>query len=513
MSNAWDIDLTGPQTEFFASKAQYPCFVGGWGSGKTCVLALKAMDFSIRYPGNQGVIFRRNFTDLKDSTMADFERYTGLKVAVQAKSVVLPNGSKILFHHLDELAGIAQNINLGWFGIEQAEEFDNEQVFSVLRGRLRRIVTPLVPVQEKLCRTVSPVTGKPILDEVLSDWVVLSDPNDPATDLAGDPIRNPAITTEVVYYTKCDIAELGLLSIGESVRQGYLIANTNGHNWMWRLWKQGTLQDGHLTEGTAFDNPHLPGKFLEDLERMKDESPTHYRRYVLNSWEDTDTADRIISYQDILDAIGRDLREYGDSVNVLACDPAEFGDDKTVIYRLKGLTVTDKVTMEKKDPMQVAGRLVAMHREEPVDTIIVDDIGVGAGVRAALDETLDPNHEQNLVMGFKTSWAAMDKGKYIRMRDQVWGHAGQLFRDGYVSLLRDDDDLVEDLAAHTYSLNSKGQMLVARKKDIKKVLSRSPDSGDALVMGLWAAEKGTSRIETLVGADREDDYDAMRFGL
>ncbi|MCP4537796.1 MAG: hypothetical protein GY832_11685 [Chloroflexi bacterium] len=436
MNNSWDINLVGVQSEFFQSTSRYPAFVGGWGSGKTMMGILKAMDLSYRYPNNKGVIFRKNYTDLRDSTMSDFTLYTGKKVP-SSKTVRLENGSEILFHHLDELAGVAQNINLGWFMIEQAEEFDSEVVFNTLRGRLRRV--------------------------------------------------------------------------GSEVKQGYIIANTNGHNWIWRLWKQDLLEDAELFEMTPFDNPHLPDDFVADLRRMEIESPSHFRRFCMNSWEDTDTADKVIPYQSLLDSVGRDLREYGSSLKVISCDPAEYGDDKTVIYVLDGLEVIDCLVTSKKSLMETAGRIVSLHRQYNSDAIIIDDIGVGAGVRASVRETLDPNQDKGLVIGFNSGRAAGDKAHYVRMRDEVWGHAAKLFKDEYVSLLK-DDDLVEDLAAHTYSLNSKGQMLVARKKDIKKALGRSPDRADALVMGLWAAKKAVKREVVFSGA-REEEYNPLTFGI
>jgi hypothetical protein len=500
---------TETQAAFLASLARYPAFVGGWGSGKTMGMLLKGFVLSEKYPGNQGVFFRKNFTDLRDSTMADYTHYTGRKVRSD-KTDTLPNGSRILFHHLDELAGVAQNINLGWFGIEQGEEFDSDQVFETLRGRLRRVITPLPDVQERLLSVISAITKLPALDDVYSDWTVLGDD---ALDYRGQKIRNPAITERIVYYTRRDVAELGLLCIGEPVRQGMAIANTNGHNWMWRLWKQGGLKDGELFEMTPYENPHLPANFLEDLSQMREESPSHYRRFVLNSWEDTDTADKCIPYQKILDAVGRDLREYGDSLRVISCDPAEYGDDKSVIYVLDGLEVVDQKITTKRSLMETAGAIVALHRKYGADAIVVDDVGVGAGVRASLRETLDPYNDEGLIVPFNSGRTAQDRQHYVRMRDEMWGHGAKLFMDDYVSIPV-DNDLVEELAAHTYSFNSKGQYMVCRKKDVKKELGHSPDRAEALLMGLWAAKKGHKReLAGMTAKKDEEDYDPLTWEM
>lgn len=98
------------------------------------------MQYSELVPNNLGIIFRKEFTDLRDSTVKDFERYTNLKVDSQ-RNAVLGNGSIIMFRHIEELHNI-QNVNLGWFAIEQIDELDSDEEFFTLFGRLRRQLEP-----------------------------------------------------------------------------------------------------------------------------------------------------------------------------------------------------------------------------------------------------------------------------------------------------------------------------------------------------------------------------------
>jgi hypothetical protein len=360
-----------------------------------------------------------------------------------------------MFRHLDELAGITQNVNLGWFYIEQAEEFDSDTEFELLGGRLSR----------KDC-----------------------------------------------------------------FRQGFVVANTNGHNWLWRKWKnksgeqymcdipydpdtgiEGVHYTGfaNLTEATTFDNAkNLAPDFLAALEVKKQTAPSNYRRFVLNSWEDTDTADKVIPYDLILKAVKRDLRDYDTDIKVISCDPAEHGDDKSVIYVFKGLKVIDSKVTEKKELMETAGNIMAMWHKHEADLIVIDDIGVGAGLRSRLRELIPI---ASMILPINTGRAATNPMKFGRLRDEIWMHAADQFRDGYVSI-PDDDNLVEDLGAFTYSLNSKGQVLVEKKKKIKELLGRSPDSGDAFVMGLWGAKKGRKRT-TLYNQEKQEEYNPLRFGL
>lgn len=134
---ALNIKLTEFQDRYLFSSKRFPAFVGGWGTGKSMTAILRCLRLAQETPKNLGLICRKEYTDLRDSTIKDFERYTGMKVNQQNKEVELPNGSIIMFRHADELATL-QNINLGFFFIEQAEELDSAEQWFMLHGRLRR---------------------------------------------------------------------------------------------------------------------------------------------------------------------------------------------------------------------------------------------------------------------------------------------------------------------------------------------------------------------------------------
>jgi len=138
--NVWKVHLKPWQDRFIFSPKRYPGQWSGWATGKSMALIFRAMLYSENIPNNLGIIFRKEFTDLRDSTIRDFEKYTGLKVTSE-RSCEFANGSSILFRHIEEINNI-QNINLGWFGIEQAEELESDSEFFMLFGRLRRELTP-----------------------------------------------------------------------------------------------------------------------------------------------------------------------------------------------------------------------------------------------------------------------------------------------------------------------------------------------------------------------------------
>ena len=134
-----NIKLNWYQDKFLFSKERYSCLIGGVGTGKTFVFLLKAWQICQENPGSLGLIVRREYTDLRDSTINDFEKYFGVKVKEQAKEYEFPNGSKIMFRHGDLTdKNVLKNINLTFFGIEQAEEYETSIIFDFLRDRLRQ---------------------------------------------------------------------------------------------------------------------------------------------------------------------------------------------------------------------------------------------------------------------------------------------------------------------------------------------------------------------------------------
>jgi hypothetical protein len=138
-TNDRQIQLKAHQDALIFSEADFPALGGGWGNGKTLAGCAKGWQLSEESPNNMGVVVRQHLTDLVDTTYADFVGLFGGACRIkggQRPEAILPNGSRVLFRHASNLHSL-NNMNLGWFWIEQAEEV-TEDVFLFLRGRLRR---------------------------------------------------------------------------------------------------------------------------------------------------------------------------------------------------------------------------------------------------------------------------------------------------------------------------------------------------------------------------------------
>jgi hypothetical protein len=260
----------------------------------------------------------------------------------------------------------------------------------------------------------------------------------------------------------------------------FIIANTAGHNWIYKMWKQEKHDEYELFEATTFDNKdNLPHGFVQDLERMKEESPHTYNRYVLNSWDDFETDDSLIPYEFIKRCLGKMYLPTADRGKVLAVDVARFGDDETVFTIIQdcGERKWKQVFLQgykHRDLMETAGRIMALNDEHKPQWIVVDDDGLGGGV-------VDRLIEQGLTI-------SRFRAQETPVRDQFWNKRTEQFwklreymRQGLIDLIN-DDTMTAQLSELKYKFKSNGKKFIEPKDEAKKRGVKSPDRADALMM-------------------------------
>ena len=369
-------------------------------------MLLKIWNFCQKYPDSLALVVRKEFTDLKDSTIRDFQDYFSVQVGSD-KDFKFKNGSTIMFRHGAEL-NVLKNINLSIFGIEQAEEFETEEAFTFLRDRLRR-------------------------------------PNSP-------------------------------------YRQGIIIGNTHGHNWIWSMWKNNPQEEFELYEATTFDNQdNLKKDFIDDLKRMEKEEPVHYQRYVMNSWEDLEDADILIPYHLLEESVKKSL--YPEGARILSVDVARFGDDDTVFSILQKANAGWKQIylfgFNGQDTVKTAGHVIDLMREFRTDFIVVDDDGVGGGVT---DNLRAANIER--VWSFNANAQATTPEIFYRRRDECYWTLKQLFDKGQIQIV-DNEKLKTQLSSIKFKYRiGGGQKKILSKDEMRKEGLKSPDYADSLMMAM-----------------------------
>jgi len=190
---------------------------------------------------------------------------------------------------------------------------------------------------------------------------------------------------------------------------------------------------------------------------------------------------------------------------IVVCDPAHFGDDSTVIYVMElssAVRVTNKEILSHKTTMDTAGRLHAKAKEFGATLIAVDGIGIGVGIVDKLNELESPVLS---VISSQRPTNDVMATKYTNLRTQIWFQGAEKIMDGKVQV-PDEDTLCGDLSSLKYTFVSNGRMKAESKENVKQRLDRSPDEGDAFMMGLHAldfADNLDQAEQDELGVDRQ----------
>lgn len=126
--------LNKPQTEYWSATDHFVCLKGTWGCGKSLVALLRANYECETIANNLYLIIRKEYVDLRDSTLKDWNQHIGRKIV--GNDVRYENGSVLMFRHGDDINAL-KNANLGGATMVQAEEMTEEDLW-FLNGRLRR---------------------------------------------------------------------------------------------------------------------------------------------------------------------------------------------------------------------------------------------------------------------------------------------------------------------------------------------------------------------------------------
>jgi phage terminase large subunit len=140
------------QRRFMESLSPELLYSGAFGAGKSRIGCEKGHFLSLRYPGNRGLIARKKFTDLRDTTMDTYFRYVCPPEHIdqyfkQEHKLVLKNGSEILFIGLDQFTKVG-SLELGWAFLDELIEFTEED-WNMIQGRMRHPV----PFQQVMAAT------------------------------------------------------------------------------------------------------------------------------------------------------------------------------------------------------------------------------------------------------------------------------------------------------------------------------------------------------------------------
>ena len=222
------------------------------------------------------------------------------------------------------------------------------------------------------------------------------------------------------------------------------------------------------------DNPHLPSTYIEMLKEL----PQQQRKRLLEGdWDYLDDNDSLFKFDEISSCIFKSEPNETDK-KYLTVDVARFGDDRSVVFVWVGLVVVSCHIYRKVSTTTLSseiGDLMKFHKIHPTN-VIIDSDGVGGGVADQIRGTnfinnSKPLHEEN----------------FTNLKSQCYVKLSQMFKDGLISINLTDPSLVDDLTQELLAVKLKdidkdNKVGVMSKDEMKKILGKSPDLSDSLMM-------------------------------
>lgn len=420
-----DIKLKLYQDSFIFAEEDFCCLVGAVGTGKTFAYLFKAWDYCSKNPNSLGLIVRKEFADLKDSTIKDFENYFGVKINQANKEYTFSNGSTIMFRHGNKNdINVLKNINLSFFLIEQAEEYENEDVWDFLKDRLRR------KGGRRWAGLVANANGH--------NWIF-------KTFINGADIKVVDRETGQFEYRTSKTVEVG----GEEIDVRTICCTAN----------------------TFANADNLPVDFLARLKAM--EGTTHYYQYVMNSFDYTESDDLLFSMQDFEPKIGG--KPTGQKI--IGFDVARMGQDKCAVkiieyYGSNQWKEAYSTGWKKQKITYSCGRVLEIAKEHGVSMVVVDGDGLGAGAVDMLQQSRLQVIEYRGGMNPCVDYFNNRARDYFSLLDAV--------QKGYLDVCSEESK--ESLLTVKYTFQGDKQKRIVGKNEMRAKGYDSPDDADALMM-------------------------------
>lgn len=222
----------------------------------------------------------------------------------------------------------------------------------------------------------------------------------------------------------------------------------------------------------------LPAPFLvtprwvsERLDEWTHDSPLYTAKVLAQFPQAGD--DTLIPLHWIEAAVDRKLARV--SPAEIGVDVARYGSDETVIMLRQGPVARLLKTMPMSSTMTVAGEVIKALRETGAKIAKVDAVGLGAGTYDRIEEQGHPVEEM------QSGAASSDPERFANTRAEWYWGLRTRFESGDIDI-ENDAKLISQLSNIKYKINSRGQILIESKEDMKKRGISSPDRADTLML-------------------------------
>jgi hypothetical protein len=222
------------------------------------------------------------------------------------------------------------------------------------------------------------------------------------------------------------------------------------------------------------DNPYLPPSYIEMLKELP---PQQRKRLLEGDWDYMDESDSLFKFDEISSSIYKFEPKPTDK-KILTLDVARFGDDRSVAFVWVGLTVVSCHIYRKLSTTELYTEIQDIMRSHGIHSqnVVVDSDGVGGGISDLLRAT-----------NFVNNSRALHDQNFTNLKSQCYVKLSEMFKEGKISLNILEPSVIEDLTQELLAIKLKdidkdNKVGVMSKDDMKKILGKSPDLSDALMM-------------------------------
>lgn len=238
------------------------------------------------------------------------------------------------------------------------------------------------------------------------------------------------------------------------------------------LWKARHI-DSRTVEGT--NKP-----YLDEMVRTYGEDSDIVKVRVRGQFPSASSMQFIAQHR-VDEAKARTVKPDVTDALVMGVDVARFGDDESTIYFRRGRDAKSipPIPLRQVDTMQLAAKVIEALRIHNATAVFVDEGGIGAGVVDRLRQLNAPVF--GIQFGGKPLGAVQLAAgeKVANRRAEMWAIMREWLGTGAIP---DSDLLSSDLTGVEYSFNSRDEIQLERKQDMKKRGLSSPDHGDGLAL-------------------------------
>jgi hypothetical protein len=231
---------------------------------------------------------------------------------------------------------------------------------------------------------------------------------------------------------------------------------------------------------SSTESPFVNEAFIEQIRKTYGEGSNQWRVRVLGEFPETDD-DTLIPRHIVEAAMERQVEIDEKAIKIWCIDPAHYGPDRTAFCEWLGNNVHWVKSVQGKNTTWVTGWIKKkwdelQGHERPTE-IIVDAIGLGVGISDRLQEMGLP------VTPVNVAESALSFSDGYRLRDQLWLDMKRWLEDG-IGKLPNNNDLLQDLIAPSYTFMSNGKLKVESKAEMKRRTrnKRSPDLADSVML-------------------------------